>query len=180
MKIKVQIERPLFKRSQVANGARIYNFTPPARPFIDTLTECAGPQNLECLRNQQVVDAAPRAMAPASPVEPAPVQKPTPQPIAVESAKTQATPSTLHKAFAWLRKNYNQRSVKKLRVAETVSLGEKRFVAIVQVEDRKYLIGGGASGVSLLTALDEARVNMTETALNAEVSQSLPRLRGVY
>ena len=40
-----------------------------------------------------------------------------------------------------------------LRVAETVSLGEKRFVALVRVENCEFLIGGGASGVSLLTQL---------------------------
>lgn len=45
---------------------------------------------------------------------------------------------------------------RQLRVAETVSLGEKRFVAIVHVEGRRFLIGGGAAGVSLLTRLDRA------------------------
>jgi len=37
-----------------------------------------------------------------------------------------------------------------LRVAETVSLGEKRFVALIRVEESEFLIGGGASSVSLL------------------------------
>ena len=45
---------------------------------------------------------------------------------------------------------------KKLRLAETVALGEKRFVAIIDAEGRKYLIGGGTSGVALLTRLDDA------------------------
>jgi hypothetical protein len=40
-----------------------------------------------------------------------------------------------------------------LRVVETVPLGEKRFVAIVEAEGERFLIGGGASGVSLLTSL---------------------------
>jgi len=34
-----------------------------------------------------------------------------------------------------------------------VSLGEKRFVAVVCLEGREFLVGGGASGVSLLTQL---------------------------
>ncbi|HEX4322519.1 MAG TPA: flagellar biosynthetic protein FliO [Acidobacteriaceae bacterium] len=44
-------------------------------------------------------------------------------------------------------------ATKRLRVAEVASLGDKRFVALVSVEGREFLIGGGASGVSLLTPL---------------------------
>jgi flagellar biogenesis protein FliO len=43
-----------------------------------------------------------------------------------------------------------------LRVVETVGMGEKRFVAILQVEDQRFLVGGGSSGVSLLAKLDAA------------------------
>ena len=43
---------------------------------------------------------------------------------------------------------------KKLRVVETVSLGERRFVTIIQVEGRKFLIGGSSSNVSMLASLD--------------------------
>jgi hypothetical protein len=58
---------------------------------------------------------------------------------------------------------------KKLRLAETVALGEKRFVAIIDAEGRKYLIGGGTSGVALLTRLDDA----------ANPVESLPQFREV-
>ncbi len=43
-----------------------------------------------------------------------------------------------------------------LRVVETVGMGEKRFVAIVEVQQARYLVGGGAAGVSLLARLDAA------------------------
>jgi len=43
-----------------------------------------------------------------------------------------------------------------LRVIESVSMGEKRFVAIVQVEQARFLVGGGSAGVSLLARLDAA------------------------
>jgi flagellar biogenesis protein FliO len=46
-----------------------------------------------------------------------------------------------------------QTTTKRMRVAETVSLGEKRFVSIVNVEGREFLIGGGSSGVTLLAQL---------------------------
>jgi hypothetical protein len=43
---------------------------------------------------------------------------------------------------------------KKMHVVETVSLGERRFVTILQVEGRKFLIGGSSSNVSMLASLD--------------------------
>jgi flagellar biogenesis protein FliO len=41
-----------------------------------------------------------------------------------------------------------------MRVTENVPLGEKRFVALVTVDGREFLIGGGPSGVSLLSQLE--------------------------
>jgi hypothetical protein len=55
--------------------------------------------------------------------------------------------------FSWLRGGAPAR--KQLRLVETVPLGEKRFVAIIHAQGRKYLVGGGSSGVALLTSLDE-------------------------
>lgn len=48
-----------------------------------------------------------------------------------------------------------QRNAKALRLCETISLGEKRFLAIVQVDEERILIGGSASTVALLTRLPE-------------------------
>lgn len=62
----------------------------------------------------------------------------------------------LGRAWSWLTRNRAFGGEKQLRIVETVSLGEKRFVALLNVEGRKFLIGGGASGVSLLTPLDPA------------------------
>jgi hypothetical protein len=59
----------------------------------------------------------------------------------------------MKRAWSWINKKYVP--AKQLRVAETISLGEKRFVAVVQVDGRKFLIGGGASGVALLTQLGD-------------------------
>jgi hypothetical protein len=59
----------------------------------------------------------------------------------------------LTRAFSWLQSKYAMTATKRLRVSETVSLGEKRFVALVTVEGREFLIGGGSAGVSLLAQL---------------------------
>jgi flagellar biogenesis protein FliO len=61
-------------------------------------------------------------------------------------------------ALKWILQHAKvQQAHKNLRVCETVSLGEKRFVAVVQVDDERFLIGGSSGAVSLLTRLREAK-----------------------
>jgi hypothetical protein len=60
----------------------------------------------------------------------------------------------LSRAWNWFRERQAARvDPKRLRVASTVSLGEKRFVAVIRVDDREFLIGGGAANVALLAQL---------------------------
>jgi Flagellar biosynthesis protein, FliO len=49
------------------------------------------------------------------------------------------------------------RGKKRLRVCESVSLGEKRFVAVIQVDGEQFLVGGSASSVSTLAHLERSR-----------------------
>ena len=57
----------------------------------------------------------------------------------------------------WLfQKAKAQQARKGLRVCENVSLGERRFVAVVQVDRERFLIGGSSSSVSMLARLQEA------------------------
>ena len=61
----------------------------------------------------------------------------------------------LSRAWGWLQALSGARSsTKRLRVAETVSLGEKRFVAVVQVDGRHFLLAGGPTNIVLLAQLD--------------------------
>lgn len=61
----------------------------------------------------------------------------------------------LSRAWGWLRAWQGTRSpTRRLRVAETVSLGEKRFVAVVQVDGRHFLVAGGPTNIALLAQLD--------------------------
>ncbi len=58
-------------------------------------------------------------------------------------------------AWRWFRARPTaQQKGKRLRVVETVSLGEKRFAAVIHIDGSQFLIGGGADGVSLLATLD--------------------------
>ncbi len=59
----------------------------------------------------------------------------------------------LARAVSFLQAKYKTSTTKRLHVLETISLGEKRFVAIVAVEGKEFLIGGGGSGMSLLAQL---------------------------
>jgi len=44
---------------------------------------------------------------------------------------------------------------KRLRICESVPLGDKRFVAVIQVDDQQFLLGGSANSVSLLAQLEK-------------------------
>ena len=69
----------------------------------------------------------------------------------------------LSRAWSFLHARYKISTTKRLHVSETISLGEKRFVAIVNVEGREFLIGGGVSGMSLLAQLGAEPGNPCET-----------------
>lgn len=90
------------------------------------------------------------------------------EPLSSVSAESQVLPrveectqSLLMKAwsvFKWIAQRARaQQARKNLRVCESVSLGEKRFVAVVQVDEQRFLIGGSSSSVSMLTRLPEAK-----------------------
>jgi len=61
--------------------------------------------------------------------------------------------------WAWLslfwRKASVRGRVRRLRLSESLPLGEKRFVAVIQFESERFLIGGGPSTVNLLARLGE-------------------------
>jgi flagellar biogenesis protein FliO len=48
-----------------------------------------------------------------------------------------------------------RRCVRSLRVCETLALGERRFLLVVQCEHRRYLIGTTSQAITLLQRLDE-------------------------
>jgi hypothetical protein len=48
----------------------------------------------------------------------------------------------------------SRQSRKRLRVCESVSLGEKRFVAVIEVDGEQFLVGGASSSVATLARLE--------------------------
>jgi flagellar biogenesis protein FliO len=47
-----------------------------------------------------------------------------------------------------------RRSARRLRLSETLSLGEKRFLAVVQFQQQEFLVGGTGSSIALLARLN--------------------------
>jgi len=47
-----------------------------------------------------------------------------------------------------------RRSGRRLRLSETLSLGEKRFLAVVQFQRQEFLVGGTGNSIALLARLD--------------------------
>ena len=50
-----------------------------------------------------------------------------------------------------------RKATRRLRLCESLSLGEKRLLAVVEYEQQRFLVGGGAQSVNLLARLDESR-----------------------
>ncbi len=77
------------------------------------------------------------------------------QPVAVKESPAPQPPGFMSSLAAWLRNQFLARqSKKRLRVCETVSLGEKRFVAVIQVDGEQFLVGGAAGSVATLARLE--------------------------
>ena len=61
----------------------------------------------------------------------------------------------LSSLWRWLHARQTSRAnIKQLHVTSTVSLGEKRFVAVIEFDGLEYLVGGGATSVALLAQLN--------------------------
>lgn len=64
----------------------------------------------------------------------------------------------LAEVWNWTRTQLVFRQAKKrLRVCETVSLGEKRFVAVIEVDGKQFLVGGASGSVATLARLEPAQ-----------------------
>jgi hypothetical protein len=83
------------------------------------------------------------------------IKKQTARPVPPSSdhRPAMAPSGLLGRTLSWL--NSRCSVPKQLRVLETVTLGDKRLVAVIQADGRRFLVGGGPSGVSLLTQLDQ-------------------------
>jgi flagellar biogenesis protein FliO len=61
-----------------------------------------------------------------------------------------------------------RRSARRLRLSETLSLGEKRFLAVVQFQQQEFLVGGTGNSIALLARLDAPGVTPDRPTGNQE------------
>jgi flagellar biogenesis protein FliO len=66
----------------------------------------------------------------------------------------------------WRRMGWRvvRRAPKRLRLCESLPLGERRFVAVVEFEAARFLVGGTASSLVLLSRLPDQGRDQTEDA----------------
>lgn len=74
--------------------------------------------------------------------------------------------------LAWLRTQKLSRPARKLRVCETVSLGDKRFAAVLEYGGQRFLLGGAAQSVQLLTELRSPAFQKTLAAQQVIASEA--------
>ena len=87
------------------------------------------------------------ALAPAAELNPRKANPP---------ATLQSFAKQLVSGISWFLGRIKVQTARKtLRLCENLPLGDKRFVAVIQVENERFLIGGAAGSVSLLTRLQE-------------------------
>ena len=153
MNLKISVDRPQHRapRKPVLREAKPMEYAPMSSPTgTSSLASFGTTRKIEALRRQQV-RRMPRSRMITEAVEP-------PQ------------PGLLSRAFSWLK--VRSAAPKQLNVLETVSLGEKRFAAILQADGRRYLIGGGTTNVTLLAQLDESVDTMDDLETLAEMTES--------
>jgi flagellar biosynthesis protein FliO len=152
MNLKISVDRPSLHRTPrkpVSREPKALDYASSSGSTGASLANYPATRKIEALRRQQVARRVPRPKMP-EPVIP--------------------QPSFFNRAFGWL--GVGNAQPKQLQVVETLPLGEKRFVAILNAEGRKFLIGGGSAGVSLLTQLDDATENFEETDTLDDLSES--------
>lgn len=73
---------------------------------------------------------------------------------AVTRSPLQLVIGRLNSWWAGLR-GISRRAPRRLRLAESLALGERRFVAVVEFEQSRFLLGGTANSLVLLARLNE-------------------------
>jgi flagellar biogenesis protein FliO len=64
----------------------------------------------------------------------------------------------LKNLWQWVRRAVRSRKARRLRVCETLSLGERRFLAVIEFDRQEFLVGGSGNSLELLARLHEGTV----------------------
>ncbi len=64
----------------------------------------------------------------------------------------------LKNIWQWTRRAVTARKTRRLRVCETLSLGERRFLAVIEFDRQEFLVGGTGNSLELLAQLQGGMV----------------------
>jgi Flagellar biosynthesis protein, FliO len=109
--------------------------------------------SMRCAREAVVLErnsVDPQLAAPGSQPEGSPIER-------TQSGELQWGTILRWLTWAWKytrRQLVSRQSRKRLRVCESVSLGEKRFVAVIEVDGEQFLVGGASNSVATLARLE--------------------------
>jgi flagellar biogenesis protein FliO len=70
----------------------------------------------------------------------------------------------LKNLWQWTQRAVKARKTRRLRVCETLSLGERRFLAVIEFDRQEFLVGGTGNSLELLARLHKGTV-ITEPPL---------------
>ena len=76
-----------------------------------------------------------------------------------------------HVIAIWKRVlRFSRREPRRLRLCESLPLGERRFVAVVEFDEARFLVGGTPSSLVLLSRLEDAEAsNQAEDGCEQEL-----------
>ena len=69
----------------------------------------------------------------------------------------------------WYVRKTRGPSTSRLRISDKAAMGKSTWVAVVEVDDKRFLVGAGESGVNLLSELDALPEVAEEPAMDAGV-----------
>jgi flagellar biogenesis protein FliO len=76
-------------------------------------------------------------------------------------------------AILWRRTfQIGRRVPRRLRLCESLSLGDRRFLAVIECEDSRFLVGGTSSSLALLARLDDGEESSSHPSLSREEDAS--------
>jgi len=152
--IHAALEPSIAERTVVDEGFGVENNAHPEAEFSTPESTSA---ELEVIAEPQPNFAAVTIAPSEAPIESVRVAEP--QDIRRTFAfQWNAFLQVLARGWSWLQQRVKtQQAKKRLRVCESVSLGEKRFIAVVQVDGEQFLVGGSSSSVSTLAHLEQPR-----------------------
>ena len=76
----------------------------------------------------------------------------------VRSLPEPAWVAVLKNLWQWVRRAARVRKSRRLRVCETLSLGERRFLAVIEFDRQEFLVGGSGNSLELLARLQDGTV----------------------